>query len=310
MAAHQSITALTIPLLLAGLLHWALFGALTVQLYFYYQAFPNDRAHVKSVVYTMYILEIIQTALITHDPVAYLGLAYDNSAVWAETVPIGWYTVPILSSIGSLIGQFFYAHRLYMLSNSYIIPVIIVLMSVVSSTGGFLDGKYLFEGQSRLDPSAQFSGLWLAGSALTDILIAVSMIYYLSKPSYELRKTRVLVSKVIRLIIETGFVTAVVTLITIGLFYGFPEDEFYFVSAQLIPNLYANTMFAVLNSRLQIVGGRSQTDATEFIMSLPQFARSSGINVDMPMNTNTYTVERVEIGCPKTKDAQVCLMLV
>ncbi|KAK7014337.1 hypothetical protein R3P38DRAFT_3574549, partial [Favolaschia claudopus] len=124
-------------------LHWALFGALTVQLYFYYQAFPNDRAHVKSVIYTMYILEIMQTALITHDPVVYLGLAYDNPAVWAETGGIlSRYSAQL---VGSLTGQFFYAHRLHMLSNSCIIPVIIALISIVSSTGGFLDGKYLFE---------------------------------------------------------------------------------------------------------------------------------------------------------------------
>ncbi|KAK7000180.1 hypothetical protein R3P38DRAFT_3219061 [Favolaschia claudopus] len=71
---------------------------------------------------------------------------------------------------------------------------------------------------------------------------------------------------------------SVATLVTIGLYYGSPDTLYYFVSAQLIPNLYANTILAVLNSRLQIVGGRSSDpSATEFI-SLPEFARSSGTN--------------------------------
>ncbi|KIL57222.1 hypothetical protein M378DRAFT_88183 [Amanita muscaria Koide BX008] len=44
----------------ANLFNWLLYGVLTVQLYLYYLAFPNDRAWTKAAVYTVYVLETIQ----------------------------------------------------------------------------------------------------------------------------------------------------------------------------------------------------------------------------------------------------------
>ncbi|KAJ7660331.1 hypothetical protein DFH06DRAFT_1297123 [Mycena polygramma] len=89
----------------------------------------------------------------------------------------------------------------------------------------------------------------------------------------QFRQTRVLVSKIIRLTIETGSVTgieqsihmrlladrfllALCTLITLALFYGIPNRVYYTTLGLIIPALYANSILAVLNSRLQIVGGR------------------------------------------------------
>lgn len=111
----------------------------------YYQAFPNDRPRTKFVVYAMYILELLQTVLITHDAFADLGFGFGDPSSLFQ-IRLGWFTVPILSSLGifsssqlkyfhnvhlvALIGQFFYAYRLYVLSESYIIPVVIVLVRV------------------------------------------------------------------------------------------------------------------------------------------------------------------------------------
>jgi len=160
---------------------------------------------------------------------------------------------------------------------------VIALTSVASSIGGFLDGSYLFAARSdtgvEMDAkTARASGLWLGGSALTDVTIAVSMIYYLSQSAPGFQPARALVSKVIRVIIETGFVTALLALVTIGLFYALPEKNYYYVSALLIPNLYANTMLAVLNSRFRIIGGRETDPSATEMASLPEFARSSGRN--------------------------------
>lgn len=43
------------PLIIACLLHWGLFGTLSVQLYLYYLAFPKDRTSTKCLVYGIYV---------------------------------------------------------------------------------------------------------------------------------------------------------------------------------------------------------------------------------------------------------------
>ncbi|PFH48145.1 hypothetical protein AMATHDRAFT_107132, partial [Amanita thiersii Skay4041] len=52
---------------LGNLLNWWLFGALSVQIYLYYLAFPKDRIWNKVIVYTIYFLEVVHTIVLTVD---------------------------------------------------------------------------------------------------------------------------------------------------------------------------------------------------------------------------------------------------
>ncbi|KAK0430063.1 hypothetical protein EV421DRAFT_353324 [Armillaria borealis] len=92
------------------------------------------------------------------------------------------------------------------------------------------------------------------------------MTYYLMRSNASFRQTRMLVTKLIRLTIETGSVTAVVALVAGILFFVFPHKTFYSAPVVIIPKLYANTILVVLNLRFRIVGGRdtytSSTDMT------------------------------------------------
>ncbi|PFH46600.1 hypothetical protein AMATHDRAFT_98023, partial [Amanita thiersii Skay4041] len=44
--------------IVGNLLNWGLFGALTVQVYIYYLAFPEDRNWIKWTIYIVYGLEV------------------------------------------------------------------------------------------------------------------------------------------------------------------------------------------------------------------------------------------------------------
>ncbi|KAK0486504.1 hypothetical protein IW261DRAFT_1590773 [Armillaria novae-zelandiae] len=70
-------------------------------------------------------------------------------------------------------------------------------------------------------------------------------------------RTRNLVSKIIGLTIETGSVTAVIALLGLILYFGFPDRNFHEAPALIMPKLYANTIYMVLNSRIKIKGGQS-----------------------------------------------------
>ncbi|KAJ7692549.1 hypothetical protein B0H17DRAFT_1010512 [Mycena rosella] len=253
------------PLWLTHILHWGLFGALSVQLYLYYQAFPNDKRSTKCLVYGIYAIELVSTILISHDGFAIFGYGFGDVSHLTR-VGFDWLDVPVMSSLISFTGQSFYAYRLYIFSKSRVLPALIVVISLVSSVGGIAQG--IISARGCCDVYSFTSQVWCGASALSDIMIAVCMTYYLSKYDGGFRQTRVLVSKIIRLTIETGLLTGLVTLITLILLLAFPTKGYWIAPIALIPELYANSVLVVLNSRLQIVGGRSTyTSAIDHVFS-------------------------------------------
>ncbi|KAJ6602704.1 hypothetical protein DFH09DRAFT_1125356 [Mycena vulgaris] len=277
------IVELSGPLIMAHLSHWGLFSALTVQLYLYYQAFPNDRPFMKCMVYTIYAIEVVQTVLLTRD--AFMAFGYGFGDVSALTkIRTYWLTSPIIGGLVAFIGQSFYAYRVYVLSSrSWTIPVLIVVTSLVSSVCALISGGVVsqFEDLTSLNNNRKLSiseGVWLSTSALSDIIIAVCMTYYLSRNDPQIRRTRVLVSKLIRLIIETGSLTAAVALTGVALWFAFPGQLYYTVLGISLPTLYANTTLVVLNARFQILGGRGTCQSATDILSAPIEFQHTGAN--------------------------------
>ncbi|KAJ7801535.1 hypothetical protein B0H13DRAFT_2389984 [Mycena leptocephala] len=266
------VVELSGPLIVAYLLHWGLFGSLTIQLFLYYQAFPKDKVSSKCLVYGIYMVEFVQTMLVTHDAFAMFGFGFGNVAALTN-MHFDWLTVPIMSGLVAFVGQSFYAYRLHILSKSYVLPIFILAVSLSSTVGGIITGVFSFRaGDVTLLNNRKTStavGVWCGGSALSDILIAIFMTYYLAMSDTGFRQTHVLISKLIRLTIETGSVTAVVALANLILFFAFPGHTYYTTPALLMPKFYANTILAVLNARIQIVGGRatyvSTSDFTEVL---------------------------------------------
>ncbi|KAJ7640577.1 hypothetical protein B0H17DRAFT_1339278 [Mycena rosella] len=253
------------------------FGTLSVQLYLYFEAFPNDRPFTKCLVYGVYTLEFAQTMFFTHDVFATFGYGFADVSALAN-LGFDWLTIAVMGGLVALTGQSFYAYRLYLVSESRVIPVLILILSVVSIVGAFLSAAFSFDARNTTHlvtkKTSAALGVWLGGSALSDVMIALCMTYYLSKKDTGFRKTRVLISKLIRLSIETGSVTALATLSALVLFNAFPDRPYYLTPGIIIPKLYANTMFAVLNARIRILGARGTYAISSDMMSIPSHLRS------------------------------------
>ncbi|KAF9062537.1 hypothetical protein BDP27DRAFT_1368762 [Rhodocollybia butyracea] len=181
------------PLVLAYLLHWGLLGTLSVQIFnnqdhmadLYYLAFPNDRRTVKCIVYSIFTTEVVQSILVTRDAFAIYGYGFGNFNSLTD-MHLDWLTVPVMSGIVAFAGQTFYAYRISILSNSKAVPVLILLSSKTSIA----------------------VGIWCGTAALGDIVIAVCMTYYLSHRDSGFSRTHSIITKYIRLTIETGSITA------------------------------------------------------------------------------------------------------
>ncbi|PBK86565.1 hypothetical protein ARMGADRAFT_1086406 [Armillaria gallica] len=210
--ADYPIERLSGPLIVGYLLHWGLFGTLSVQLYLYYLAFPKDRKITKYLVYGIYLVEFVQTILFTHDAFAKFGYGFGDPKALTR-VYFNWLTVPIVSAAAACVGQGFYAYRIFILSKSRIIPIFVICVSLTSSVAAIITGVYCFQEDdvTELNSWKMYIavGIWCGASALCDIIIAICMTYYLMRSNTGFRRTRILVTNLIRLTIETESVTGI-----------------------------------------------------------------------------------------------------
>ncbi|KAJ7097436.1 hypothetical protein C8R44DRAFT_643563, partial [Mycena epipterygia] len=114
--------------LVANILHWGLFGTLSVQLYLYYQAFPNDRLFIKCLVYGVYVIELMETILVTYDAFATFGYGFGDLTALTEP-GLYWFNIPVMTALVSFMGQSFYAYRLHVLSKLWVLPGLTLIVS-------------------------------------------------------------------------------------------------------------------------------------------------------------------------------------
>ncbi|KAK0226535.1 hypothetical protein IW262DRAFT_1457764 [Armillaria fumosa] len=269
--AGYPIARVSGPLIVGYLLNWGLFGTLSIQLYLYYLAFPKDRQVVKSLVYGIYIVEMVQTILVAHDAFAVFGYGFGDLET-LTAIHFNWLILSIMIAIAASVGQGFYAYRIFILSKSRIVPAFVICVSFTSTVASIIASVCTFQASdvTKLNDreTSIIGGISGAGYALCDIIIALCMTYYLMRSSTGLRSTQILVAKLIRLTIETGSVTAIAALVAVILFVAFPHQFFYVTPAFVISKLYANTIYMVLNSRIRIMGGRdTYTSSTDMVIT-------------------------------------------
>jgi len=102
------------------------------------------------------------------------------------------------------------------------------------------------------------NGIWNGSGALCDALIAIFMTYYLSRRATGFPATNVMLTKLIRITIETGIVTALGTISNFILYIACPQTSYFIVPAVTMAKIYANTILVILNNRLEIANGRSE----------------------------------------------------
>ncbi|KJA25586.1 hypothetical protein HYPSUDRAFT_37631 [Hypholoma sublateritium FD-334 SS-4] len=96
-------------------------------------------------------------------------------------------------------------------------------------------------------------GIWGASGVSCDIIIAIIMVYHLKHRDTGFHSTHVIIKRLIRLTIETGFVTASVAVITLALVYIPGHPPYYQVAVLILAKVYSNSMVAALNSRMKTV---------------------------------------------------------
>ncbi|KAJ6513703.1 hypothetical protein C8R47DRAFT_1313819 [Mycena vitilis] len=255
-AIPPDIAMITGPTMVGICLNWGFMGVLAVQLYYYTENFQDDRRLIKLIVYGLALLDIAQTVMVTADAFHWFVFGFGKMAQLDETFLNSW-DVPVLDAVISLVVQAFYCWRIYLLRKTIIIPVIILLISLTQCAAGIVTGVqahqlgYLSLISTEVVPQT----MWLVGGALADVAIAAVLSWTLLSQRHTgagSSQTHSMVSKIIRLVIETNALTASVAVLALILFLGVPQHSTLVVPpTAIIGKLYTNCLIALFNNRIK-----------------------------------------------------------
>ncbi|KAI9433047.1 hypothetical protein H4582DRAFT_1027259 [Lactarius indigo] len=247
--ASPDIIRVAAPLLFGLVFNWTLYGVLCVQIYVYSYNFQIDRRSVKFLVYFVFLLETIQTALTGADIYYWFVSGFGN----VERLGNSHFTpvdVAIIGTVISLIVQGYFCYRIWVLnSRSSWVCWIIAVAAVTQSTGGIWASIEPLTVDKYMAPKTPIY-LWAISSVLADVLIAVAMTLLLRRVRSNF--SSFVLTRVVRLTIETNALTAMLVIGSLVLHVAFPNKYFYLCTVNIFGKVYSNTLLVSLNNRVYL----------------------------------------------------------
>ncbi|KAH9035702.1 hypothetical protein EDB84DRAFT_1215100 [Lactarius hengduanensis] len=247
------IEEFTAPLLLGVLWNWTLYGVLVVQLCgedVYSYNFPGDRTLLKLLVYSVFLVETVQTALTGADLCYWFVSGFGNmdhlSSPYLSAID-----VPIIGSIVSLAVQLFSC-----IVSGYSAGGRPGLYACSSASALLLPQWPRFL-QVSIRMSSISSQIWLSGNSSSDLLIAGSMLFHLGRRRREGDDyfSDHAISRVVRLTVETNVLTATVGIVSLFTIAIFTDKPWFTCPIAILGKLYSNTLLVSLNNRISIREG-------------------------------------------------------
>ncbi|KAF7320524.1 hypothetical protein HMN09_00136100 [Mycena chlorophos] len=254
----------TLGALLVGTLCGAvLFGVTTVQAYIYSTRFPDDHWMIKSTVAFIWCAEAAHMAAVSNTLYTYTVLDYGNPESLLTRPPrsiVGYIFITVTIAVAV---QVFFSYRIYVLSQSRIVPMITYLLSLIRLGLGYS----LFAVGNSVTSLQEFSTKWQwlgvtmwTLSAVEDVTITLTLVFLLWQQRGRAAKTTTaFIDKIILWSLETGFLTAAFSLSTVLLFHTMPNNFIWIGCSVVEARVFSNSLFASLNSRSVL---REMRDAT------------------------------------------------
>ncbi|KAF9018671.1 hypothetical protein BDZ89DRAFT_1209893, partial [Hymenopellis radicata] len=166
-----------------------------------------------------------------------------------------WLSVPVLTGLIECIVQLFYSYRVSVLSGSKVVGCAIASIAVSSFVAAILDGVLQLKHGLYSHTARELSlapCVWLAGSALCDVIIAAMQTYYVPcQNGCAFKATRNRIARLVRLTIETGILTATAATLVL-VFLAVNEETYNTGPAFYLSKLYTNALLMIFNSRARV----------------------------------------------------------
>ncbi|VDB94044.1 unnamed protein product [Peniophora sp. CBMAI 1063] len=293
------MTLIVGPIYLGVIVGYLVFGISIVQLYIYYVSFSKENRWIVGSVYGVFLADLLQSITI-----AAMGWRFGVSG-WGHPELLqfpGWplVIVPGISSLVAAWVQAFYAWRIYRFGAWRIIPITIIFFALAQTGAAWGIGIQfaIMKNVESLHLPSMFARtiIWLGGGSIADLLIMCSMVKLLMAARNRdngILKTELLINKLLRLTVETGFACVMTAVVELILFLVYSDNNLHLFFSVLLSKVYAVTLMVNLNSRRTRLWNRT---ATEDPMTLPTSIFSvAGIESRQPVHpTVVHVTSQVE----------------
>jgi len=251
----------------------AVYGITTLQSYFYYMSFPRDDLSIKLLVGSIWILDTLHVIFMCHALYFYLITGFGNPLLLMNG------TWPLFSSIAinvvvAFIVQCFFTERIFQLcppGKRWWVTGIIAITVLAHFVFGLETVVFL----SMKKEFARFKEVTLiaavpfgVAAVLSDIIIAVALCVLLGSNRSSFDDTNSVINKLIVFAINRCILTSTVAVVETIVFSVLPNSFYSLAIDFVIGKLYANSLLAVLNSRVALgSNSRNVSGSTELSTS-------------------------------------------
>lgn len=198
------------------------------------------------------LLETAHAVLNIHGVYWFLVVNYFNPMALL-VMSMSTLTSLLITLCVALISHVFYAYRVYIVSNGnrWIAAAIVVLALGRASHLFTLYVEIAIKSRvfTEVEHNLKWAKATLAFSFATDFLIATSLTYYLHRQRSGRTRTDTLLTKLMILAVNNGFLTSAVDLLVLVFIIVAPKTLIFLAIFVIEGNLYTNSLLATLNAR-------------------------------------------------------------
>ncbi|KAH8824440.1 hypothetical protein DL96DRAFT_1712707 [Flagelloscypha sp. PMI_526] len=292
------------PPLLGFFFNLLLSGVLAVQVC--KQIYPfnlGDRWGLKALVYGVFVLEVAQTVIQCHDKFELYAKEFGDVAN-LEKQRLSWFAIPVLTSFTGGIVQAFLGWRIFTFSRNWFITIGVWTLTLLATGAGMAQGiisTHLTIPEVGTHTETTVN-IWFITTAVNDLVIAGILTYYLNRMKTGVEKTDKLVSRIIKLTVETGSVTGQSDGLVISICKIIQSGILLALSALLIVITFFTAppwfLMVMFNRRLTIGHNPSPSEISGDSTQLSTFRTGSLKKRNAPVSTAHTTSTDTEVGSP------------
>jgi len=226
-----------------------LYGVTILQTYLYYRNYPEDNKILKWMVAILWVLDTTHLVLCTISVYSVLVLNFNNPDILLTPT----WSMNVQTDFNGLIGlivEVFYARRVWIVSRNIYLTAVILVLAVIHFGLGIVFTIGSFEtSRANFGSLVWVTSVGLGSAAAADMLIGISLCYYLSKNRTGVKRTDNLIATLMKYSLSTGFLTGIIACAVVLTFGIMPNNFVYVAFFWLLGKCYVNSVLAALNSR-------------------------------------------------------------
>ncbi|KAI0084416.1 hypothetical protein BDY19DRAFT_538570 [Irpex rosettiformis] len=249
-------------ILIFGLLATMLYGITSVQTFIYFTNDPRDGKYLKITVVVLWILDTLETMLLSHVVYTYCIKALSNPGIWTQ---IGWTDAAhfMLMTLSDSMITIIFVHRIWRLERKVWSLIAIIPPAALVFIGGQVIGIFVLVITDFEEVRHRIAWLYytvFALQAFSDIAIMVSLCIALLKRRSKIRRSHSVIGMLILFSVNTCVLTSSVGLAALLTNALSPGTLFWQGLDGVLPKLMLNSLLALLNSR-ELIRNKGGSDA-------------------------------------------------